>query len=309
MKTKPIDDNFVCEIHELDCKSITTNEITTLLDLLFKYKVLVVKKQTIDVGHYKSFIEKLGKPIHHVLQNFALDAIPEIIKISNYIDESGEQFGVLDGGAYWHSDMSYTPDLGIATSLYSIQVPPDGGETHFINLVDGLNKLYTNKVLLHKIEEQCSAELDAIYVRHLFGNRRKLNDATSSEQPLSEMQEQMLQEVRHKLVERHPVTQEKTLFAISGTSFFIDQLSEQQSIKFLDTLEDYVFSHAQQYHHRYEQGDIVIWDNTTTLHSGHQIQPTSDFSQCRLLYRMNISYHSAQSSEPCDSLQETAYYV
>jgi len=37
-------------------------------------------------------------------------------------------------------------------------------------------------------------------------------------------------------------------------------------------------------------GDIVIWDNLSTLHRGLPIERTENPQECRFLYRMNVEY-------------------
>ncbi len=54
--------------------------------------------------------------------------------ISNII-ENGVAIGAL--GAYeaiWHTDMSYNPEPPIGSALYSLEVPPSGGDTGFANM-------------------------------------------------------------------------------------------------------------------------------------------------------------------------------
>ena len=54
--------------------------------------------------------------------------------VSNVI-ENGQAIGQL--GAYeaiWHTDMSYIAEPPSASALYSLEVPPEGGDTGFCNM-------------------------------------------------------------------------------------------------------------------------------------------------------------------------------
>ena len=74
-----------------------------------------------------------------------IDGAPEgrryLMVISNVI-ENGVAIGQL--GAYeaiWHTDMSYTVEPPMASALYSLEVPPSGGDTGFCNMYLALETL------------------------------------------------------------------------------------------------------------------------------------------------------------------------
>lgn len=284
-------DAFICEIDSFNFQTATAHDIAMLKKYLYKFKVLILKDQKLSEDNYERLINCLGKPIPHVLENFAVPGHRNIIKISNYIDAQGKQFGVLDGGAYWHSDMSYKPQLGIATALYCISTPAQGGETHFIDSVYGLSLLMKEEIILRKLTTQTKNKLSNIKITHRFGNRRKVDDPVQPEQITSDSQRSQLTDVIHSFIERHPVTGEQSLFSIAGTGIKIDNLNADDSVNLLNEIEDYVSDNSRCYRHKYSKGDVVIWDNMTTMHKGYEINPTRNELDCRLLYRMNFSYN------------------
>ncbi|AUH01031.1 TauD/TfdA family dioxygenase [Prodigiosinella confusarubida] len=286
MKSTLLQNNFALEID-----SVNEVDAATISEWLYRYKVLVIKNVGFTYKDYYDFISSLGQPIRHVLQEFALPDYPDIIKISNFVDHQGQPEGVTDGGAYWHSDMSYKPITGIATALYSVRTQRQGGETHFIDLVDGLDELKCNTRLTDKITTLCQCDLDDVVITHIFGNRRKQTNPEASEQKLTSQQKADMQPVLHKMIQTHPCTGQKSLFAISGTAMFIPGVSAQDSLEILNELEDFIIENAQCYRHVYNPHDLVLWDNMSTLHRGYNIQPRYVKDDSRLLHRMNVMYH------------------
>ena len=67
---------------------------------------------------------------------------PDIYVVSNVRDAQGEPIGALgDGEAAWHTDMSYAPLPPDASMLYSLEIPPAGGDTCFAGMKAALAKM------------------------------------------------------------------------------------------------------------------------------------------------------------------------
>ena len=290
MQKKQILSGFATEIHDVNCEVISDAQMTRLIEILFENHLLVIKGQNISSGSYLAFMKKIGEPVLHVLQNHALPENPEIIKISSLVNENGTPEGVLDGGSYWHADMSYLHPLGIATALYCVRVSKVGGRTQFLDLADGLQKLENRRNEDCKRLNSLKTSLNDITIFHRFGNRRKRHDNNAKEQRLTRSQSGFLTEVTHKLIERHPITKQKSLFAIAGSAVAIEGVNETESDLILNEIEDFVIERAKFYEHQYETGDIVIWDNMSTLHQGFGVTPTTISEESRLLYRINVNY-------------------
>ena len=286
-------DGFVGEIVGYDCAAATPAQTARVKELLFEHRVLVVRDQRLSPQEYQQFMEGLGLTVCHVLQNLTVDGYPSILKISDYVAPDGTPIGVLDGGTYWHSDMSYLPDPGFATSLYAVRASARSGGTAFVDLSGAWDLLRRSPDLLALFG--CTSATDALGLRivHRFGNRRALRDSEAARQELSQDQQNRVPGTVHRLLERHPATGRIGLFAPSGSAMAVEGLSEEQSVRALDRLEEAVLADCDVYTHHYEPGDLVIWDNMTTLHRGTGVQPTENLEECRLLHRINVNYAAA----------------
>ncbi|MFJ7625083.1 TauD/TfdA dioxygenase family protein [Streptomyces sp. NPDC097595] len=283
------DHHFAGEVTGFDAASAASEEIDELRSLLHRHRVLVLRDQALDPARYQRFMEHFGRPVPHVLQNLTVPGFPAILTISDYIKPDGTPSGVLDGGAYWHADMSYLPDVGIATSLYALRAAGRSGGTAFADLSPALDLVRSRPDLLRLLGCATADELLALDVVHRFGNRRALRDETAAEQTLSRAQHDQLPGTRHRLFETHPVTGRPGLFAPAGSAMSIAGLSADDSDRALDALEEFVLKELPAYTHRYRPGDLVIWDNMSTLHRGTGVAATRDIESSRVLHRINVN--------------------
>lgn len=286
--------DFVREVDDVDCATATDDDADRIRALLFDHRVLVIRDQRLTPEQYQRFMRRLGRPVPHVLQNLTVDGFPAILKISDYVRPDGTPFGVLDGGTYWHSDMSYLPVLGIATSLYAVRAAPDSGRTAFLDLARGWQVLSEDRELLALLGCATPEDATAIEVAHRFGNRRALTDRAAADQELSPAQRSAVPPTRHRLVERHPVTGRLGLFATSGSAMEIVGLDPDTSSLVLDRIERTLLAELAVHTHQYQVGDLVIWDNTHTLHRGTDVRATHAVEDSRLLHRINVDYAEEQ---------------
>jgi Probable taurine catabolism dioxygenase len=69
----------------------------------------------------------------HVLKQFLLAGHPEILIVSNII-ENGQNIGLGDAGKFWHSDLSYKELPSLGSMLHAQELPDEGGDTLFADM-------------------------------------------------------------------------------------------------------------------------------------------------------------------------------
>ena len=79
------------------------------------------------------FTRLFGDPDPHILQQFALPGFPDIVVLSNIV-ENGRALGNRKEGFGWHTDLTYMAQPAAYTILYGLEVPPEGGDTLFASL-------------------------------------------------------------------------------------------------------------------------------------------------------------------------------
>jgi taurine dioxygenase len=188
---------------------------------------------------------------------------------------TGQPTGRADAGTYFHTDYSYLDVPARATLLYSIQVPKKGGDTLFANQYAAYEDLSSSQ----------KKHIDSLVALHHYGNRDDLDKSSRTvASVLNEDQERKMAWVRHPVVRKHPVTGRKALYAVSGSSFGIEGLPQDEAVDLLDELKAHATQQKYQCRLKYGVGDVVIWDNASLLHSATLTDPGDP----RTLWRITI---------------------
>ncbi len=257
-----------------------------LLEELFTNKVLVLRNSG-NIENYVNLMKKLGKIIAYdgpQFDSFHPPGYPEVLRIANlYID--GKGIGVHEEGnkfylTQWHTHFSYKTENKVVSALQAHQIHQlqDGSGTEFIDCVGGLNTL-REAIAYKSIDLGVDlAALDALVVKHAYGNANKYQQDNY---------------VKHPLIINHPVTNQQSIYAIASTAIGIEGFSTDESKIILDKIQNFLAENAPRYVHEYQKGDIVIWDNLTTLHRGPVIKASTSANDCRILYLTNVDWGNA----------------
>jgi taurine dioxygenase len=90
--------------------------------------------------------------------------------------------------------------------------------------------------------------------------------------------------ITHRVARAHPVTGRKALYAVSGSSFGIVGMPDDEARELLDELAAHSTQPKYQLRVKYGVGDIVVWDNASLLHSATLIDP----NDARTLWRITM---------------------
>ena len=240
----------------------------------FAGQVLVFPAQQLSARQFLEFARRFGAPEPHVIEQFHHVGHPDILILSN-VTKNGEPMGLADAGTYFHSDYSYLEVPARATMLYSIEVPRMGGDTLFANQYAAYDGL----------PDASKRELEGLVGLHHYGNRDDLEERSrTAASVLSAEQQRKVTWVKHPLVRLHPVTGRKALYAVSGSSFGIEGMPQDEGVALLDELKRHSTREEYQYRLKYGFGDLVIWDNASLLHAA----PLTAVDDPRTLWRISV---------------------
>jgi len=264
--------SFGAETHDVDVSR--DFDFAAVEKAFFANQLLVLRKQKLQARQFIAYAKRFGPPEPHVIDQFHHPEDPNILILSNVVKD-GKPTGLADAGTYFHTDYSYLELPARATTLYSIQVPKVGGDTLFADQYAAYDDL----------SSQMKTTIDGMVALHHYGNRDDLDEGSRTvASVLSEEQKQKVTWVKHKIARRHPVTGRTALYAVGGTSFGIEGLSDKEARELLDELRVHSTQPRYQVRLKYGVGDVVIWDNASLLHSATLIDPNDP----RTLWRITI---------------------
>src|SRR4029434_6918005 len=88
-------------------------------------------------------------------------------------------------------------------------------------------------------------------------------NATKNRPPLTEEQKR---EVEHPVVRTHPVTGEKCIYVTRAATSRIVGLPKEESDALIAELGGWCIREEAVYSHRWQVGDLLIWDNCASQH-------------------------------------------
>jgi taurine dioxygenase len=281
----PLSALFGAESFDVDLtQPLSDADFRQLEQAFYAHQVLALRAQHISAAQFASFARRIGPPQPHVIDQFHHPEDPNILILSN-VKKDGQPTGLQDAGSYFHTDYSYLAVPARATTLYSRVVPKVGGDTLFANQLAAYDDLSDTM-------KRCIEPLLAI---HHYGNRNDVNETSrTAASVLNDAQKARLPVITHRIARPHPVTGRKALYAVSGSSFGIVGMPDDEARGLLDELAAHATQPKYRLSFRYGVGDIVVWDNAALLHSATLIDP----DDARTLWRITLLEASSAASAP-----------
>lgn len=236
-------------------------DFRAILRALGEHGVLRFPNQALETPALRDFSARFG-PIQ-VLKNIPHiePGMPEVTILSN-VRQDGKLIGAPDAGQSWHTDMTYSRDMGFVNVLSAFKVPMrDGkplGGTEFTNTQQAAADLPAD--LLRRLEGLTAThdlEFYWEYMRREKGSRRP---------PLTAEQRAQRPPVHHPVLLTHPITGRKVIYVNPGFTARIDGVSEAESRELLATLIGHVMQPQYRYVHEWTVGDLLLWDHLGTWH-------------------------------------------
>ncbi len=265
----PVTPCFAAEVGDIDLsRPLDAGTLQAVRDAFASFAVLVFPAQYLSVEQHLAFAANFG-PLEVTVQR-ALRAeklrVPEQIADIANMDAEGRLWKKESrlrlfqmGNRLWHTDSSFKAPSGYASMLYARSVAPIGGHTEFADM----------RAAWDALPAPARTRLQGLIAEHsLMYSRRKLGFTEFTPE-----EKTAFAPVRRPLLRRIPESGRDTLYIASHIGR-IEGMPDDET----EALVAGLVAHATQrqfvYTHRWRVGDLVMWDNRSTMHRGTEYEDT-----------------------------------
>ncbi|MDH3857325.1 MAG: TauD/TfdA family dioxygenase [Gammaproteobacteria bacterium] len=254
-------------------------DFSSLIELYYRHSMLLFRNQDLPPQAQASLAHRFGKPKIETRKQFNFQEHPEVSTIGNIKNKSGKLLSFfVRGGFGWHTDGTAACHVDAATFLYAVEVPRDGGDTLFLSTADAYDRVPGRlKMALENVSFLSSfhAHNDPLY-----------ESDPDSFIALTPYERDALPPVWHKVIQTHPVTDRK-LFYLSLEPLDFNGIDRATGKRLLEEVLEIASTPDFVYRHRWQPGDLIIWDNHAMLHSG---TPTLTYEDDHRLMHRSFVY-------------------
>ena len=254
IKAQPLTGVFAAEISGINLASLSEGDLAELRAVMCAHEVVVVRGQTLEPAQQSAFSARLG-PFGEVPFIATMDEFPEVIRVVKEADE-GAAFNF--GGA-WHSDFSFQNEPPSFTILSAVDVPPWGGDTCFASMTAAWNALHEPMQIrlralkaVHSARDAYSPKMQALHTG--MSGMQIVCDESANDHRV------------HPLVPVHPETGREVLFFNRAYVRDIENMPNDEAQSLMSFLHLHTTDVKFMYRHRWQSGDVVMWDNRSTQH-------------------------------------------
>lgn len=251
--------SFGAEIRGVDLGTVRHDPktVAALESAFLEHHVVAVRDQKLEVDDVVAVSRCFGPLEPHVLGQYHHPDTPLVLVLSNRVDKEGRPLGLRDAGSFWHSDVSFKATPAKATLLYALEVPDEGGDTLFCNMMAAYDAL----------PDQRKRELEGAMAVHDYANRDRVAHRTGTQPRLDTEHLQTVPPVRHPVIRTHPVSGRKAIYVNPTYTVRIEDMEPARSDAVLQEIYDHCLTERFQMRYRWQPGDVVIWDNAAVMHA------------------------------------------
>lgn len=241
----------------IDCTPLIGSEIKTDLDTLLSgreaeaIRAILEQRGVVFFRGLQISDEQqvtIAKTIGSIVQNEGEGGIYKISLDTN-VNQRAEY---LKGSLFWHFDGSLQPYPNLATLLRAMKLSDSGGQTEFCNTYAAYEELpEADKEAIAGLRVVHSAERSQYYVR-----------PEMSYEEIAFWQKSPTKSC--PMVWTHRSGRKSLL--LGATADYVVDLPVEESRALLARLRDWATQPRYVYRHEWQLGDLLIWDNTGTMH-------------------------------------------
>ncbi len=252
LRTRPLMPNFGVEILDVDIARADGDTIAEVLKTFQRHGAILLRKQKLTQADQIAFTRVFGEPEGNTRMQYVDPDYPEIYVISNKV-VNGRLIGDYASGIGWHTDFSYGETPALCTMLYALETPAEGSDTLLADLCAAWNALPPER----------QKAVEGLVIHHSYEALAQMRNIE-----LTPEQKAALPDVFHPLVRTHPADGRKALWVSTGTVKGIVGMPNPEGLELIEELVEFATQEQFIYRHKWQVGDLLVWDNRVTLHTG-----------------------------------------
>ncbi|MBV9840415.1 MAG: TauD/TfdA family dioxygenase [Sphingomonadaceae bacterium] len=272
--TRKVHPTIGLEISGLDVsKPLDADTIAELTRLSSEYKVLIFKEQNLSSEQLGVFAQNFGdtKQIPPKIGNNR-ERQHNVSRLGNQ-EEAGAKHVEVSGYAkvarFWHTDSSWRPIPTWLTFLTAVEIPDKDGDTGFADMQAAYEALPEEKKAFLADKHMVHSWRT---LRHYQTDIAAMGDDENVPPPMT-----------HPLI--RTVDGRKSLFLNGHVCYYVGGMpSLEEGEALFRELIDHATSQPFVYQHKWTVGDLVMWDDRSTM---HRAMPW-DYSQRRVMHRAEV---------------------
>jgi alpha-ketoglutarate-dependent taurine dioxygenase len=247
--TPIVEATFGARVTGLKLTDVDEATFADLYQTWLEYALLIFPDQHLSNDEQTVFAKRFGD------LEFDLVPISNVRKDGTIRPEDDDMIKLLKGNDCWHCHSTYVPIQAKGAVFTAHVVPSSGGATGWADMRAAYEALDTT---MHERIATLSAYHSLRHSQAKIGHdAQKGGDyngyGLDGDPPL------------RRLVKTHPETQRKSLL-IGRHAYGVTGLAEDESEALLQELLDAACQPPRTYHHDWEPGDAVLWDNRCLMH-------------------------------------------
>jgi alpha-ketoglutarate-dependent taurine dioxygenase len=284
IEARPLAAAMGAEICGVDAARVTDEQFQEVRQALFRHKMIYLRQQKLTHDEQEAFSLRFGP--------FAEDAytqgVPGHRNVHPLIKQADDRSRMVFGEG-WHTDSPFLAQPPSITILYSIEIPPFGGDTTWANsalayamlsdayrrMIDGLKVHFSLRDVLKSVHD--AVEVGDSPIGRLAATR-----------DVERLSDDLLRKIRgnaHPMVRTHPVSGEKALYVDPSYGVGIEGMLPEESAPILHFLTEHLTQPAFTCRLRWEAHTLAMWDNRLCVHQAY-----NDYQGYRReLYRTTVS--------------------
>lgn len=281
LQLRPITDAIGTEVSGIDVNDhISAKDFDRIYEAWIDTTILLIRGQRMTPEQQLNFSRRFGEVVSYTRSKFAQKSSEEVLVLSNIVRD-GKAIGSPVSGRVWHTDGHYLEKPPTGSMLHALEIPTIGGDTWFANMFAAYEAL----------PESTRSRVENLKVVISRLQSRPYN--YPDRPPPSEQERAEWVDVHHPIIRTHEVNGRKAIYAGGNVPWRVEGLPEPESAPLVTYLQEFSTRSAFTYRHKWRVGDIILWDNRSTMHKATPY----DTSQRRLLHRTTIGQRLADSPQ------------